>query len=127
MRCNKCHRPMAGTTAYDGACACGGLIEATPRRGNCYVTCEALYHLLGGAGSGWTPATLRHEGDVHWFLRRERPMFNGIGGGWLVLDPTAQQFTETPPYHLARGRGFLTREPSKRAREMMERMLWQSA
>ncbi len=24
----RCHRPMTGTTAYDGACQCGGLIEA---------------------------------------------------------------------------------------------------
>ena len=30
MRCNRCHRKMRGTTAYDGACACGGLIEAAP-------------------------------------------------------------------------------------------------
>ena len=30
MRCDKCHRVMKGTTAYDGACDCGGLIEATP-------------------------------------------------------------------------------------------------
>lgn len=30
MRCNRCHRPMAGTMASDGACECGGLIEATP-------------------------------------------------------------------------------------------------
>lgn len=30
MRCNRCHRPMSGTTAYDGACECGGLIEAAP-------------------------------------------------------------------------------------------------
>lgn len=29
-RCNRCHRPMKGTTAYDGACICGGLIEAVP-------------------------------------------------------------------------------------------------
>jgi hypothetical protein len=29
-RCNKCHRPMKGTTAYDGACKCGGFIEADP-------------------------------------------------------------------------------------------------
>lgn len=29
-RCNKCHRDMPGTTAHDGACACGGLIEAKP-------------------------------------------------------------------------------------------------
>jgi len=28
MRCNRCHRAMKGTTAYDGACECGGLIEA---------------------------------------------------------------------------------------------------
>ncbi len=30
MRCNRCYRPMLGTTAYDGACACFGLIEADP-------------------------------------------------------------------------------------------------
>ena len=28
LRCNRCHRPMRGTTAYDGACECNGLIEA---------------------------------------------------------------------------------------------------
>lgn len=27
LRCNRCHRIMRGTTAYDGACSCGGLIE----------------------------------------------------------------------------------------------------
>jgi hypothetical protein len=31
LRCNRCHRPMVGTTAYDGACACGGLIEVDPK------------------------------------------------------------------------------------------------
>lgn len=93
------------------------------RRGNCYVICEALYWLLGGPKSGWTPHTVRHEGDVHWFLRR---------GGWLkewqdgmqVLDPTAAQFRTEPDYSEGRGRGFLTREPSRRARELMDRMLW---
>jgi len=29
-RCNRCHRPMGGSTAYDGACKCGGLIEVAP-------------------------------------------------------------------------------------------------
>jgi hypothetical protein len=37
-------------------------------RGNCYVTCEALYHLLGGAAAGYIPHRVRHEGDVHWYL-----------------------------------------------------------
>jgi len=31
MRCNKCHRPMEGGSAYDGACECGGLIEVAPQ------------------------------------------------------------------------------------------------
>jgi hypothetical protein len=30
FRCNKCHRPMLGSTSLDGACECGGLIEAAP-------------------------------------------------------------------------------------------------
>jgi hypothetical protein len=34
LRCGKCHRPMRGTTAYDGACACGGLIENTTDGGS---------------------------------------------------------------------------------------------
>lgn len=85
------------------------------RRGNCYVTSEALYHLLGGKGAGWTPMTVRHEGSVHWFLRHD---------SGLVLDPTKWQFSSEPPYHRARGRGFLTREPSRRARIMMRSMVW---
>ena len=31
FRCNKCNRPMKGSTAYDGACECGGLIENEPK------------------------------------------------------------------------------------------------
>lgn len=102
----------------------------TKRRGNCYVTCEALYYLLGGKAAGWTPHTVRHEGDVHWYLQQD--IYENRGNGRIervstLLDPTAQQFINPPPYHLGRGRGFLTREPSRRARGLMERMLWQSA
>lgn len=31
MRCNRCGRAMKGIGYYDGACECGGLIEAAPR------------------------------------------------------------------------------------------------
>ena len=86
-------------------------------RGNCYVTSEAIYHLLGGQGSGWTPMTLRHEGDVHWFLKHRDT--------GLVLDVTASQFERAPDYSQARGRGFLTKQPSKRALAMMQMLLWQ--
>lgn len=86
-------------------------------RGNCYITCEALYHLMGGKQGEWRPMQMRHEGDSHWFLKHK------VHG--TIMDPTRDQFDYLPPYFLARGRGFLTKEPSKRAREMMERMLWQ--
>lgn len=85
-------------------------------RGNCYVTCEALYHLMGGKRSGWKPAYLKHEGDTHWVLTQ----------GSLILDPTVKQFKTKPDYNKARGCGFLTKRPSKRAKLLMRAMLWQS-
>lgn len=85
-------------------------------RGNCYVTCEALYHLLGGKSMGWKPMTIHHEGDTHWFL------INTLSG--QRLDPTVSQFKTTPNYEKARGRGFLTKSPSKRARLLMNKMVW---
>lgn len=93
------------------------------KRGNCYVTCEALYHLLGGKLANLTPHTVRHEGAVHWYLV--------LGANHehvppTILDPTASQFRSPPPYHLGRGRGFLTKRPSKRARVLMQSMVWQS-
>ncbi len=109
------------------------------KRGNCYVTCEALYHLLGGKARGWTPHTVRHEGTVHWYLvncdgldgdavdgdTAAFAMHLGELGNKFILDPTASQFKSRPPYHKGRGRGFLTKGPSRRAREMMKRMVWQ--
>jgi hypothetical protein len=85
-------------------------------RGNCYVTSEALFHLLGGKSAGWKAMVMRHEGDVHWFLKHE----NG-----LILDATSEQFKTKPNYDLARGTGFLTKQPSRRAKNLMERLVWQ--
>lgn len=87
-------------------------------RGNCYVTTEALYHLLGGKAAGWIPQVMRIGSDTHWFLRHRAT--------GLVVDATAKQFgKETPDWSLARGTGFLTKGPSKRARLLMRAMLWQ--
>lgn len=91
------------------------------RRGNCYVTCEALYHLLGGAAAGYTPHTVRHEGAVHWYLVLDGHPERGP----TILDPTAAQFRTPVPYERGRGRGFLTKKPSKRARVLMDRLVWQ--
>jgi len=91
------------------------------KRGNCYVTCEALYHLLGGKAAGLTPHTVRVGREVHWFL------VLAVGSWSVVLDPTKSQFPRGTaiPYNRARGRGFLTKRPSKRALAMMRAMVYQ--
>lgn len=90
------------------------------QKGNCYVTCEALYHLLGGKDGGLTPMVVRHEGATHWFLMLSVHNYN------IILDPTVGQFKTDPPYPKARGCGFLTRKPSKRAQQLMHTLVWQN-
>jgi len=84
-----------------------------PLAGHCYVASEALYHFLGG--EPWVPQFVRHEGSPHWFLKNRET--------GEVLDSTAGQFATPVPYDKARGKGFLTRQPSKRARVVLQRVL----
>ena len=89
----------------------------TNLRGNCYVACEALYHLLGGKESGYKPMWVKHCGDTHWFLKHS---------SGLILDPTRLQFHDNlPHYDRARACGFLTKSPSFKAKELMYAILWQ--
>ena len=83
--------------------------------GHCYVATEALFHLLGGRQSGYVPHQLQHEGASHWFLK------NPSTGH--VLDPTAEQFSDPVPYNNARGKGFLTAKPSRRAQVVIDRAI----
>lgn len=84
-----------------------------PVTGHCYVANEALLFLLKAGGvKGWGPMFVKHEGVPHWFLRHE----SGV-----VLDPTSDQFKKPVPYRKAVGKGFLTKNPSKRARTLIER------
>lgn len=78
--------------------------------GPCYPTTEAFYYLLGGKAAGWTPIQMIHEGISHWAIRHS----SGI-----ILDPTVKQFKRVPDYSKARGRGFMTSRPSKRARAIL--------
>ena len=88
-------------------------------RGKCYVAAEALYHLLGGKKAGLTPAWVEVPWpnpdsigfQKHWFLRTK---------DGRVLDPTAEQFDDEPPYHLGRGCSFLTKSPCKRTQAFIE-------
>jgi hypothetical protein len=84
-------------------------------RGQCYPATEAVYHLAGGKDAGLTPMVCRYSNDelTHWWLR---------GPNQEVYDPTSAQFPESFPYEQGKGCGFLTKEPSKRAREIMEKI-----
>lgn len=85
------------------------------------MAAEALYHILGGKAAGWTPMVIPKNrgsvGDSHWFLRHSSGM---------RLDPSRLQFKGCAPcYGLARGSGFLTKRPSRRARALMRQLTWQ--
>ena len=81
--------------------------------GHCYVASEAVYHSLGGKAAGYTPMQVSHEGTSHWFLKHE---------SGKIIDPTSDQFKTPVPYEKAKGRGFLTKEPSKRTQTLLSRM-----
>jgi hypothetical protein len=87
--------------------------HSCPTAGHCYVASEALYHLLGGKDAGYTPMQIVHEGSSHWFLKHS---------SGKVIDPTSDQFKTPVPYEQAKGRGFLTKQPSKRAQTLIERV-----
>lgn len=82
--------------------------------GHCYLATEAAYHLLGGKEEGWKPYQLSQDGESHWFLKHE--------SGFL-LDLTAEQFGAAPiRYDLAKGKGFLTKDPSKRVKRLITKI-----
>lgn len=91
--------------------ACG---ERGATAGHCYVAAEAVYHARGGRASGLQPLSVRHEGTVRWWLR---------DAAGRDIDPTGDQFMSPPPYAQGVRRGFLTTQPSARARELLRRLL----
>tara|TARA_E500000081_G_C5874517_1_gene236358 strand:- start:74 stop:556 length:483 start_codon:yes stop_codon:yes gene_type:complete len=84
--------------------------------GHCYAAAEALYYLCGHSNV-YNPRVCKEEnGDTHWFIQNK---FTNE-----ILDPTKTQYTELgeePPYHLARGTGFM--QQSTRCVEIMKRTL----
>jgi hypothetical protein len=85
-----------------------------PLTGYCYVASEALYHLAGGAASGLRVhrCTLG-DGKSHWWL---------VGSNKEILDLTAKQFNEAPPYAQGVQTFFLSRKPSRRAAKLIGRV-----
>lgn len=81
--------------------------------GHCYIASEAAYHMLGGHAAGYKPVNLKHEGESHWYLRHTGK------DGVRHLDLTSDQFQTLVPHAEGKGKGFLTKHPSKRAREVI--------
>lgn len=92
------------------------LAHKNPLSGHCYNASEVLYHLWGKK-RGFTPRQVEVETAVgvisHWYLQHED----------VIVDPTSEQFGSLEiPYQEGVARGFMTKKPSKRAREIMRRM-----
>lgn len=79
--------------------------------GNCYIASEAYYHINGGKRAGYKPMQGYHEGTSHWWLVNDKGK---------VIDITASQFSTAVNYSSGCGRGFLTKRPSKKAKEIID-------
>jgi hypothetical protein len=88
-------------------------LAANPARGHCYIASEAYYHLRGGKAAGFKAMNVYHEGASHWWVR---------GPDGENFDLTADQFKTPVPYEKGRYVGFLTRQPSKRAQIVIDRV-----
>jgi len=86
--------------------------NSNPLTGHCYIASEAAYHALGGKAQGWKPMQMSVAGTPHWWLE---------GPEHKVLDITEGQFPQGVEHEKGRGKGFLTRDPSKRAQTLMNR------
>lgn len=88
-----------------------------PTTGHCYAASEALYHILGGKKYGYKPAYGKTKnGNTHWWI---------IDKDENILDVTAEQFyffNTNPPYDSKTYSGFLTKQPSKRAQSIINRV-----
>ena len=79
--------------------------------GHCYVASEVFYHLTG---KKLTAMVMRLDsGGTHWFLK------DSHGN---IVDITASQFSHPINYSKAKPIGFLTKQPSKRAKILIKRI-----
>lgn len=94
--------------------------DPNPYAGHCYVAAEAFCALTGAKPQCVSVpvghSRVRFEAEVthvtHWYAVRDG----------VIWDPTADQFDQPVPYAEGRGIGFLTKDPSKRTRELLRRI-----
>jgi hypothetical protein len=91
--------------------------QTHPLQGYCYVAAEVMWHILGKVD--WKPMCATYNDTkgraTHWWL------VNKYTG--KIVDPTKEQFLpNNPPYSIGRGAMFLTQEPSKRAKLVIDKL-----
>lgn len=95
-----------------------------PFAGHCFVATNALFHLIDGPKTGWDMKCIHKEhmeglaDDTHWFLQHKKTGH--------IIDPTADQFEETPPYEKAVSKGTSQTgedvgKPTQRAEKVIKR------
>jgi hypothetical protein len=97
-----------------------GRNATNPMFGHCYVATEAFYHLTKEECPG--RFSIYHgkddDGIVHWWLHDNYEI--------RIVDLTADQYlslNRKPPYEKGRAGFFLTKNPSKRAVIVMEKVM----
>lgn len=90
--------------------------------GYCYIASEAIFslNLTVGPERRLIPIHMTHESVSHWALG-DLGTLNDMS--YAVIDLTTDQFKTTPAYHEAHRRSFLTTQPSKRAKIVIERAI----
>lgn len=79
--------------------------------GHCYVASETYYHLSNDYLKVYH---IKHENSTHWFLKDKN---NNI------IDITKGQFKTKVPYDKAKRGFFLTKKPSKRSLNLMDKVI----
>tara|TARA_R110000803_G_C11947315_1_gene317269 strand:+ start:44 stop:397 length:354 start_codon:yes stop_codon:yes gene_type:complete len=79
--------------------------------GHCYVASETYYHL---SKENLKVYHIKHENSTHWFLKDYLDN---------VIDLTYKQFKTPVDYKNARRGFFLTKEPSKRSKKLINKII----
>lgn len=78
FRCNKCHRSLLGSAGHDGACACGGVIEAAPPpklRPEVVAIVKGMAFKRYGYGVGGNIAAAHFDGPLlDWMIAAHKEM-----------------------------------------------------
>jgi len=88
--------------------------NSNPLWGHCYIATETLFHILNDEDKHNTKAmTLKVNGITHWVLKFKTGE---------IIDITKNQFNFSLDYNEGRCRSFLTKEPSKRTKILLNRI-----